>query len=289
MNDRLKGKVAIITGAGRHKGLGEAIAKRFASESCDVVITDIGAPSGPHLTADNIGTSAEMDEVAEGIRKHARAIGAVGRVFTMTCDVRSEADIQCTVGNTVAKCGRLDIVVNNAGIGYIMKSMLEFSVEEWDIILDVNLRGPFLFTKHAALQMIKQNEAGAGKGGRIINIASQAAKSAAPNLIPYTSSKHGLVGLTRVAAVELGKHGITVNAVCPNHVTTGLGAKQNVFRGKVLGKDTAGVLEFRKGKIPLGRVGLPEDTANACLFLASDEADYITAEAMNVSGGEEMH
>ena len=289
MNDRLKGKVAIITGAGRHKGLGEAIARRFASESCDVVITDIGAPSGPHLTADNIGTSAEMEQVAEGIREHARGIGAAGRVLTMTCDVRSEADIQRTVEDVVAKCGRLDIVVNNAGIGYIMKSMLEFSVEEWDIILAVNLRGPFLFTKHAALQMIKQNEAGAGKGGRIINIASQAAKSAAPNLIPYTSSKHGLLGLTRVAAVELGKHGITVNAVCPNHVTTGLGAKQNAFRGKVLGKDTAGVLEFRKGKIPLGRVGLPEDTANACLFLASDEADYITAEAMNVSGGEEMH
>ena len=109
------------------------------------------------------------------------------------------------------------------------------------------------------------------------------------NLVHYTSSKHGMVGLTRTAAVELGEHGITVNAVCPNHVTTGLGAVQNDRRGKVLGTDTEGVLDFRKAKIPLGRVGLTTDTANVCVFLASDEAAYITGEAMNVSGGEEMH
>jgi meso-butanediol dehydrogenase/(S,S)-butanediol dehydrogenase/diacetyl reductase len=286
---RLEGKVAIVTGAGRHKGLGEAIARRFAGEGCDVVITDIGAPSGPHLTADNIGTSAEMEDVAAGIRAKAAAAGSRARVLTMVCDVRSEADIQRCIADTVAQCGRLDIVVNNAGVGYIMKPLLDFGIDEWDIVLDVNLRGPFLFTKHAAAQMIKQRETGIASGGRIINIASQAAKSAAPQLVAYTSSKHGLVGLTRVSAVELGPHGITVNAVCPNHVTTGLGAKQNAFRGQVLGKDLEGVFAFRKAKIPLGRVGLAEDTANACLFLASDEAAYITAEAMNVSGGEEMH
>ena len=168
----------------------------------------------------------------------------------------------------MAKLGRLDIVVNNAGIGYIMKSMLEFTVDEWDVILDVNLRGPFLFTKNAADADDQTARGGYRRPqGRIINIASQAAKSASPNLVPYTSSKLGLVGLTRVSAIELGVHGITVNAVCPNHVTTGLGAKQNAFRGSVLGKDTEGVLAVRKGKIPLGRVGLPEDTANACLFL----------------------
>ena len=154
----------------------------------------------------------------------------------------------------------------------------------WDVVLEVNLRGPFLFTKHAAAQFIKQ-----GEGGRIINIASQAAKSPAPLLVHYTSSKHGMIGLTRTAAAELGEHGITVNAVCPNHVTTGLGAVQNARRGQVLGTDTDGVLDFRKAKIPLGRVGLTSDTANACVFLASDEAAYITGEAMNVSGGEEMH
>ena len=165
-----------------------------------------------------------------------------------------------------------------------MKPLMELSIDEWDVVLDVNLRGPFLFTKHAAAQFVRQ-----GEGGRIINIASQAAKSPAPLLIHYTSSKHGMIGLTRTAAVELGEHGITSNAVCPNHVTTGLGAVQNARRGEVLGTDTEGVLDFRKAKIPLGRVGLPSDTANACVFFASDDASYITGEAINVTGGEEMH
>jgi meso-butanediol dehydrogenase/(S,S)-butanediol dehydrogenase/diacetyl reductase len=281
---RLTGKVAVITGAGRHNGLGEAIARRFAAAGADVVITDIGQPSGPLLTADNIGTTAEMESVAAGVRAHAAAAGFAPRVLTMCCDVRSENDIARTVADSVAALGRIDIVVNNAGVGYIMKPLTDFTEAEWDLVLEVNLRGPFLFTKHAARQMIAQ-----GSGGRIINIASRGAKSATSQLVAYTSSKHGLVGLTRVAAVEFGAHGITVNAVCPNHVTTGLGAKQNAHRGKVMGTDLDGVLAMRRSRVPLGRVGLPQDTADACLFLASDEAAYITGEAMNVSGGEEMH
>lgn len=276
---RLKDKVAIITGAGRKKGLGEGIARRFAEEGATVVITDIGKPSGDHLPAENIGTTDEMEGVAQAIREDTG-----GTIVTMACDVRSEEDIVRCIDDTVKQFVRLDIVVNNAGIGYIMKPLTDLSIDEWDIVLDVNLRGPFLFTKHAAKQFVSQ-----GGGGRIINIASQAAKSPAPLLVHYTSSKHGMVGLTRTAAVELGEHGITVNAVCPNHVTTGLGAVQNDRRGKVLGTDTEGVLDFRKAKIPLGRVGLTTDTANVCVFLASDEAAYITGEAMNVSGGEEMH
>ena len=231
------------------------------------------------MPASHIGTSEELQEVCDNI---CTVTGATVR--TMICDVRSEEDIIRTIADTTEAFGHLDIVVNNAGIGYIMKPLTDLSIEEWDVVLDVNLRGPFLFSKHAAKQFMLQ-----GEGGRIINIASQAAKSPAPLLIHYTSSKHGMVGLTRTAAAELGQHGITVNAVCPNHVTTGLGAVQNARRGEVLGKDTAGVLEFRKAKIPLGRVGLPNDTANACVFLASDEAAYITGEALNVTGGEEMH
>ena len=278
-NGRLAGKVAVITGAGRKKGLGEAIATRFSEEGATVVITDIGKPSGDHLPAGNIGTSEEMEEVANGVRS-----STGGTIHTMVCDVRSEDDVIRTIADTVKTCGRLDIVVNNAGIGYIMKPLMELSIDEWDVVLDVNLRGPFLFTKHAAAQFVRQ-----GEGGRIINIASQAAKSPAPLLIHYTSSKHGMIGLTRTAAAELGEHGITSNAVCPNHVTTGLGAVQNARRGEVLGTDTEGVLDFRKAKIPLGRVGLPSDTANACVFFASDDASYITGEAINVTGGEEMH
>lgn len=286
---RLKGKVALITGAGRHHGLGEAIARQFAAEGADIVLTDIGQPSGPLLSADNIGTTAELSSVAEGVRACAKEARSSARVATLVCDVRSEDDIKRAIADTVTAFGKVDIVVNNAGVGYIMKPLTEFSIDEWDLILDVNLRGPFLMTKHAAAQMIKQHQDGLSTGGRIINIASRGAKSAAAHLCAYTSSKHGLVGLTRVAAVELGPHGITVNAVCPNHVTTGLGAKQNAHRGKVLGTDLDGVLAFRASRIPLGRVGRAADTANACAFLASDEAAYITGESMNVSGGEEMH
>lgn len=286
---RLKGKIALITGAGRHKGLGEAIALQFAMEGADVVLTDIGKPSGSLLTSDNIGTAAEMESVAASIRNNVAQIKSGARISTTTCDVRSEDDIKNAIAHTVATFGKIDIVVNNAGVGYIMKPLMEFSLDEWDLILDVNLRGPFLVTKHAAKQMLSQHQAGVSVGGRIINIASRGAKSATAHLVAYTSSKHGLVGLTRVSATELGPHGITVNAVCPNHVTTGLGAKQNAHRGTVLGTDLEGVLAFRAARIPLGRVGLAEDTAKACAFLASDEAAYITGESMNVSGGEEMH
>ncbi|MBM3512909.1 MAG: SDR family oxidoreductase [Alphaproteobacteria bacterium] len=282
---RLKDKVAVITGAGRKRGLGEAIARRFAEEGATVVLTDIGKPSGEYLTADNIGTSAEMEEVAVAIRT---VTG--GRVIAMTCDVCAEADVARVVVDIVKTYGRLDIVVNNAGVGYIMKPLIEYAVEEWDLVMNVNLRGPFLFLKHAAPAMMAGIKAGTQPSGRFINIASQAAKSGAPALIAYSSSKHGMIGLTRTAALELAPHGITVNAVCPNHVTTGLGEKQNAYRGKVIGATTtAEILAFRKGRIPMGRVGQPSDTANACLFLASDESAYITGDSINVTGGEEMH
>jgi hypothetical protein len=174
---------------------------------------------------------------------------------------------------------------DQAGIGYIMKPLLEVTEGDWDAVIDVNLKGCFFGVQAAAKRMIA-----AGKGGRIINIASQAAKSGFPHAQAYTSSKHGLVGLARSAAVELGAHQITVNNVCPNHVTTGLGAWQNEYFSKVVG--AASVEDYLKAmaaRIPLGRPGLPEDTAAAVAFLCSADAVYITGESMNVSGGEEPH
>ena len=147
-----------------------------------------------------------------------------------------------------------------------------------------NLTGAFLCSKYAAQQMIRQ-----GSGGRVINIASQAAKSGFPDLAAYVSSKHGMVGMTRAMACEFGAHGITVNAVCPNHVTTGLGAKQNEYYARRQKLSLDAFLDAMKAKIPLGRPGLVTDTAAAVAFLASDDAQYITGEAMNVSGGEETH
>jgi meso-butanediol dehydrogenase/(S,S)-butanediol dehydrogenase/diacetyl reductase len=274
---RLEGKVALVTGAGRKQGLGEAICQRLAAEGAAVVVTDIGAPA-PHLPADRIGTSEEMQQIVAALTATgARAIG-------VPLDVRDEGQVERAVASAVEAFGRLDILVNNAGIGYLMEPLLTLSREKWQAVLEVNLMGAFLCTKHAATQMVKQ-----GQGGRIINIASVAAKSGSIHLSAYASSKHGMIGLTRSAALELGEHRITVNAVCPNHVTTGLGAVQNAYRAQQRGLTVDEYLRQMRERIPLGRVGLAEDTAKACAFLCSDEAAYITGEAMNVSGGQEMH
>lgn len=274
----LQGKTAIITGSGRRKGIGEAIALRLAAEGCNVVISDLGAPKGPEFSSEHIGATDEMEAIAAD----ARALGA--KVIAVPCDVRSEAEVKHLMAAAVEAFGSIDILVNNAGVGYIMEPFTEFKESSWDAVLAVNLKGAFLCSKHAAIQMMAQ-----GTGGCIINIASQAAKSGFPYAAAYTASKHGLVGLTRSNAVELGPHGIRVNAVCPNHITTGLGHWQNQFFSEKFGLDYDTYLQGIRDRNPLRRTGLVEDIAKAVAFLASDQAAYITGEAMNVSGGEEYH
>jgi NAD(P)-dependent dehydrogenase (short-subunit alcohol dehydrogenase family) len=250
---------------------------RLGAEGARVLVTDLGEPQA-NMPADRIGTSAELEAVAAGLR--AQGIDAVAHPL----DVQDEVSVQGAVERAVGHFGRLDILVNNAGIGYLQAPLLDGTLEDWRSVLGVNLIGAFLCLKHAARQMIAQ-----GGGGRVVNIASQAAKSGTVHLAPYVSSKHGMLGLTRTAALELGAHKITVNAICPNHVTTGLGKVQNEYRAKMRGQTVEQYLAEMVGRIPLARVGLPEDTAKACAFLCSDEAAYITGEAMNVSGGIEMH
>jgi NAD(P)-dependent dehydrogenase (short-subunit alcohol dehydrogenase family) len=274
----LKNKVAIVTGSGRHKGIGEAIVLKLAAEGCNIVISDIGKAKGTEFAAEHIGATEEMNEIAE----NCKALGV--QVITVPCDVRVEADCANLVEQAVKAFGRLDILVNNAGVGYIMEPFTEFKETSWDAVLGVNLKGAFLCSKHAAIQMQKQET-----GGSIVNIASQAAKSGFPFAAAYTASKHGLVGLTRSNAVELGKYKIRVNAVCPNHITTGLGHWQNKFFSEKLGMDYESYLQAIVDKNPLGRTGQTEDIAKAVAFLCSDESAYITGEAMNVSGGEEYH
>ena len=274
----LRGKVAVITGAGRKRGLGEAMAKRLAAEGCKVVITDIGNSTDEHLPENAIGTTAEMQSIVAEIKE------AGGEASAFVCNVLVPEQVEAAAEFAVATYGKLDIWVNNAGVGYLMKPILEMSVKEWDTVLNVNLRGAFLGTKYAAQQMVKQ-----GHGGKIINIGSQASKSAFAHASAYTTSKHGMTGLTRVAAVELGAQGINVNQICPNHVTTGLGAWQNEHFSQVTGKQHEQYMNDMKARIPLGRPGLQEDIAKACAFLCSEQATYITGEALNVSGGEEYH
>lgn len=281
----LNGKVALITGAGRRKGLGEAMARRLVEEGCHVVITDIAHAKGAEMPANAVGTQSEMDAVAAEIQ---RVSNNGGSCEAMALDVLEESQVKAVIAATAKRFGALDILVNNAGIGYLMKPMTEMSIAEWDAVIGVNLRGAFLCTKYAAEQMIKQFDAGR-KGGRIVNIASQAAKSGFPFASAYCASKHGMVGLTRVSAIELGKYQITANAICPNHVTTGLGAWQNEYFSEALGLTLDQYMNAMKSRIPVGRPGLPGDTAAACAWLCSDQAVYVTGEAMNVSGGEEYH
>ncbi|MDG2320138.1 MAG: SDR family NAD(P)-dependent oxidoreductase [Rhodospirillaceae bacterium] len=274
----LDGKVAIITGSGRPKGLGEAMATRLAQEGCKVIIHDIGKIKGEIAPAHGVGTKDDLQKVVASIREGG------GEAVGYAADMLIESEVEGLINFAVETYGRLDILINNAGIGYLFGPLIEMTQEQWDGVLGVNLRGCFFGIKHAAKQMIKQ-----GRGGRVVSIASQAAKSGFGNTAAYTSSKHGLVGLTRVAAIELAEHNITVNAICPNHVTTGLGAWQNDFMSKAQGKTEEEYLSDMRGRIPIGRVGLVDDIAKACAFLCSDQADYITAEALNVSGGEEYH
>jgi meso-butanediol dehydrogenase/(S,S)-butanediol dehydrogenase/diacetyl reductase len=263
---RFAGKTIVVTGSGREKGLGQGILRRFADEGANCVVSDIDI-------------TPETESVAEELRQR----GA--KAIAIACDVSDSEQCAALVARAVDHFGAIDIMVNNAGIGFMMKPLLDVDPQDWAKVIAVNLSGAFYCTQAAARAMIAQ-----GRGGRIINIASQAAKTGFPHLPAYVSSKHGMVGLTRASAVELGAHGITVNAVCPNHVTTALGAEQNAYFSKLLGFDSVDAyLANMAARNPMGRPGLPSDTAAACAWLASDDAFYVTGEAINVSGGEEMH
>lgn len=272
-------RVALITGAGRPGGLGQAIALRLARDGCNILLHDRGAVAGDIAPSHGVGVADDLEATAAAIRAETDA-----QVHTVTGDLLDDDAISTVVATADATFGRLDILVNNAGIGYLFGPLTEITPAHLDAVLGVNLRAPMLLTKHAALLMIRD-----GRGGRIVNIASQAAKSGFASASAYTASKHGILGLTRAAALELGPHGITVNAVCPNHVTTGLGSWQNEFMAQARGESLDEYLDAMRARIPLGRTGLPEDTAAAVAFLCSPDAAYITAEAMNVSGGEEYH
>ena len=266
-------KVAVCTGSGRPGGLGEAILRRFGEDGYRLVVTDVDGSGADHL--------AQLDEMAS-VAESLRSQGA--DVLSHPCDVRSAESVKQLFNAVMEHFGRVDVLINNAGIGFVMKDTREVSPDEWNLVIDVTLSGVFHCTQAAAAHM----EA-AGSGGRIINIASQAAKSGFPHMAPYCAAKHGVIGLTRTAAIDYGAAGITVNAVCPNHVTTGLGSAQNAYFSAFKGLTEAAYLEEMAARIPLQRIGQATDTAAMCAFLASDEASFITGEAINVSGGEEMH
>lgn len=279
MDGPLSGRVAIVTGSSRPGGIGLAICVRLAELGAAVVVCDIG----PAQTADS-AVPATTPAIADAVRQledlGAQALGVI-------CDVTRPADVRDLVEATVEKFGQLDIFVNNAGVALATVPIVDVEESELQVTLDVNLKGVFLGTQAAARQMIKQ-----GRGGRIINISSQAGKSGWPHLAAYSATKFGVIGLTQSAAKELGSAGITVNAVCPGTVDTELSNGPNgiwAITARELGITTEQARARMIAEIPLGRLQAPRDVAESVAFLAGDGGAYITGEAINSTGGQEMH
>jgi glucose 1-dehydrogenase len=246
---RLAEKVALVTGAGQ--GIGRAIAVRFAQEGATVVVEDL-----------------HDDEDSRETLRLIREAGAHGKV--VAGDMATVADAGRVIHEAVDAFGRLDVLVNNAGVERFAP-FLEATEADYDIVLGVNLKGPFF-----AAQAFARNARDAGQTGRIINISSVHEELPFPNFASYCASKGGLKMLTRNLAVELGPFGITVNNIAPGAIETAINS--DVLSSPELSKNLV-------SNIPLGRIGVPGDVAAVAVFLASNEAAYITGSTIVVDGG----
>ncbi len=280
METGLAGKVAIVTGAGRPRGIGAAIARALAREGARVVVSDIGRALDDFPDY-QVAARDEIEQVREELEKR----GAEAEV--VHADVANEDEMGALVARTVERFGRLDVMVNNAGLGLELVPVTEISVTAFRRNLEVMALGTMLGVREAAKRMIEQ-----GEGGAIINISSQAGKTGWPLLGSYCAAKFAILGLTQVAAKELGAHQITVNAICPGTVETPLlelpGGLLEVY-AREAGISVEALKQDVLGQIPLGRFQQPEDVADVALFLASKQGRYLTGEALNATGGQEMH
>lgn len=244
----LHGKCALVTGGG--DGIGRAIALALAGAGADVAVLDL------------------RPEAAEAVAGEVRALGR--RAVALPCNVADAAGVEAAVQRAVAELGGIDILVNNAGLGRPTPSLLDLPESQWDLILSVNLKGPFLVSRAVLPAMLQR-----GPGGRIINIASLAGRSTSVLMgADYTASKAGLLGLTRHMARELASRSITVNAVCPGTVETPL-----------IRAATPEERQRAEAKVPMGRFAQPEEIASVVLFLASDRSSYMTGASLDVNGG----
>jgi NAD(P)-dependent dehydrogenase (short-subunit alcohol dehydrogenase family) len=280
----LTGKVALITGAGGMKGVGRATALTLAQHGADLALTDVQrAPEDLPPAEVRVGWRG-IDSVAEEVR----ALG--GRCLTIPCDLGDRDHIQELVQRVLGHFGRIDILVNNARaiIGRDKVPITELREEVWDYFLTINTTAVFLLTKLVGREMVRQ-----GRGGRIINIASNAAKQASAMGAAYSASKFAVLGLTQASALDLAPYGITVNAVCPGPINTDRlsyweRAKAEE-QGIPLEELRATIVKEMAQATPLGRIAEPEDVAHMVAFLASDEACFITGQAYNVNGGLLFH
>jgi NAD(P)-dependent dehydrogenase (short-subunit alcohol dehydrogenase family) len=272
-------RVALVTGAARRGGIGRAIAARLLRDGLAVVVSDLEHPMDTHPGYGSAGAKDLDDAVAE--------LAVLGEVAACACDVRDAEQVDSMLAFVTGRFGRIDVLVNNAGLAVGLTPVVELSEADWRVNLDVMATGVFLCSRAAARLMIAQ-----GDGGRIVTVSSQAGKAGAPWLAAYCAAKFAAIGFTQSLAHELGEHGITVNAVCPGTVLTPLldlpGGIFDVYP-RVAGITREQYERKLLRSIPLGRFEVPEDVAAAVAFLASDDAGYITGEALNVSGGQTMH
>lgn len=240
---RLNGKRIMITGAGR--GIGKTAALMMAKEGADLILCDI---------------SHEVEGVAEEVR----ALGA--KAYPFVCNVTSRESVDKTMAEAISASGGIDVLVNNAGIT-ADATMMKMTEEQWDRVIDVNLKGAFLMGQAAAKAMTET-------GGSIINVASVVGLYGNFGQTNYAATKWGVIGMTKTWAKELGKYNIRVNAVAPGFIMTEMTAKM-----------PEKILDSMKEKSPFKRLGTPEDVAYAFIFLASDESAYVTGAVLSVDGG----
>jgi len=256
----LRGKAAIVTGAGR--GIGRAIAFRLAREGASVVVTDV----------DEVSAGQTSDE----IKKNG------GKSIALTVDVLNQSHIDGMVTKCADAFAEVNILVHNAGVAALGR-LIETDEQTWDLVMNVNAKGTFLTCKAVAVRMIEQ-----AKGGRIIVNASGAGKVAPGKGIPlgvYAASKHAVVGFSKQLALELAEHQILVNCICPGVVDTPMWDLIDRETAKMQGVAAGSVKAKVVASIPVGRIQSPDDVANVVAFLASDDASYITADAVNCAGG----
>ena len=243
------GKVALVTGAASGMGLATAIA--FAEAGASVVLADVKEAS----------VKAEAQKLVAGGH----------RAIAVRCDVSDDAQVESLVERTISEFGRLDAAFNNAGVMARIVPTAESTREEWDRVININLRGVWSCMKYELLQMQRQGS------GAIVNNASIGAQTGNPGIGSYIASKHGVVGLTRTAALEYVKHGIRVNAVNPGLIDTQIARD-------VVACDEQAYAQLEKG-VPMGRAGRPEEIASAVLWLCSPGASYVVGHALTIDGG----
>jgi NAD(P)-dependent dehydrogenase (short-subunit alcohol dehydrogenase family) len=254
---RLRDKIAVVTGGAR--GIGEAIVRAYTAEGAHVAIADV--------------EKAKADELAAEIG---------GKTIAIELDVRDGKSIEALVARTIAKLGGVDILVNNAGI-FNMGPLSEIAEADFDDQFAVNVRGLLFVTKAVAAQMIRQ-----GRGGKIINMSSQAGRRGEARVAIYCATKAAVISLTQSLGLELIQYGINVNAIAPGVVDTPMWDRVDSLFAKYENRPIGEKKRLVGEAVPAGRMGRPEDYGGPAVFLASSAADYVVAQTLNVDGGNWM-